>query len=267
MATQRLLENDGKCCCNAKDPNSILYKILTNEEYEKIKSHQQPFYQIPPLFPHTSCPSEGNRTVILKTPDLTCTRALDVFLKTIIFIRKLPSFFQLPLEDQILLSQHSWVPLFILGLAQERLEFDLKETFVPSVLTAILDQSHMDNEALEHFSVGAFISEVQKIKNFLGKFWSADICAKEYAYLKGIVLFNPELRGLKYHGYVQTLQLEAHHTLMEFTSTMHSKHHWRYTWIMEMLAILRNFDKETEYLNTLLHHESLTFQLPNLIPT
>ncbi|KAJ6665831.1 hypothetical protein lerEdw1_001303 [Lerista edwardsae] len=103
----------------------------------------------------------------------------------------------------------------------------------------------MDNAALKHFPRGASGTEVQKIKNFLGKFWNADICAKEYAYLKGIVLFNPGLGGLKNHVYVQTLQLEAQHTLMDFISMVHRKHRWRYTWIMEMLAVLRNFDTET----------------------
>uniref|UniRef100_A0A8C9JUY5 NR LBD domain-containing protein n=1 Tax=Panthera tigris altaica TaxID=74533 RepID=A0A8C9JUY5_PANTA len=34
-------------------------------------------------------------------------------------------------------------------------------------------------------------AEVQVIKCFLAKCWSLDISTKEYAYLKGTVLFNP----------------------------------------------------------------------------
>lgn len=33
--------------------------------------------------------------------------------------------------------------------------------------------------------------EIQAIKGFLAKCWSLDISTKEYAYLKGTVLFNP----------------------------------------------------------------------------
>ncbi|XP_028578675.2 nuclear receptor subfamily 0 group B member 2-like isoform X1 [Podarcis muralis] len=243
MAAQGPFEMGGKCCSGSVSPQSILYQILNNEERWKTEGNPHCF---PLPFPNIGCPCEVNRRVILKIPGVTCNRALEVLLKTITFIRKLPSFFQLPLEDQILLIRQGWAPLFLLGLAQERVDFELLETSVPSLLKAVLlNQSPAGEYKLENSPLGASLAEVQKIKDFLGKFWNADICAKEYAYLKGIVLFNPDLHDLKCHHYVQALQQEARHTLIEFVSMTHSRSRRRYAWMMESLGFLRTFSPDT----------------------
>nr|XP_034966485.1 nuclear receptor subfamily 0 group B member 2-like [Zootoca vivipara] len=247
MAARGPFEIGGKCCSGSVYPQSILYQILNNEERWKTEGHPQ-HSPLPFLFPNIGCPCEVNRRVILKMPGVTCNRASEVLLKTITFIRKLPSFFQLPLEDQILLIRQGWAPLFLLGLAQERVDFELLETSVPSLLKAVLlNQSPAGEYHLkpENSPLGASLAEVQKIKDFLGKFWNADICAKEYAYLKGIVLFNPDLHDLKYHHYVQALQQEAQHTLVEFVSMTHSRSRRRYVWMLELLGFLRTFSPDT----------------------
>ncbi|XP_020654258.3 nuclear receptor subfamily 0 group B member 2 [Pogona vitticeps] len=238
-------ENSGKCCNDMVSSSNILYQILNCEEQQKTRMVHQHFL-LPPLLPKIHCPCEVNRRVILKTPNITCTRASEVLLKTIMFIRNLPSFFQLPPEDQLLLMTHSWVPLFILGLAQDQVDFELEELSTPSLLKMILlNQYVTDHVKLESSPLGFSFVEVQKIKNFLGKVWKADISAREYAYLKGIVLFHPDVRDLKYRHYVQTLQQEAQHALMECISMIYSRSLRRYTWIMELLGFLRSFHTDT----------------------
>ncbi|XP_077782325.1 nuclear receptor subfamily 0 group B member 1-like isoform X2 [Podarcis muralis] len=207
MAAQGPFEMGGKCCSGSVSPQSILYQILNNEERWKTEGNPHCF---PLPFPNIGCPCE------------------------------------LPLEDQILLIRQGWAPLFLLGLAQERVDFELLETSVPSLLKAVLlNQSPAGEYKLENSPLGASLAEVQKIKDFLGKFWNADICAKEYAYLKGIVLFNPDLHDLKCHHYVQALQQEARHTLIEFVSMTHSRSRRRYAWMMESLGFLRTFSPDT----------------------
>ncbi|XP_072912526.1 nuclear receptor subfamily 0 group B member 2-like isoform X2 [Hemitrygon akajei] len=178
-----------KCSCGQGSHSSILYSIL-NKDYPKESSccHCQHHH-------HSSAPGcscEFRKKVVLKTPEATCRLASEVLLKTLTFIKNLPSFCQLPEKDQVLLMQNCWAPLFVLGLAQERVDFEVVEAVAPSLLRRILlNQKAMDGLDQEADLNTPTLEEVQRIKLFLVKFWSMDISTKEYAYLKGITLFNP----------------------------------------------------------------------------
>lgn len=127
------------------------------------------------------------------TPHRTCREALDVLAKTLAFLRNLPSFCQLPPQDRRQLLRCCWGPLFLLGLAQDTVTFEVAELPVPSILKKIL---------LEEPTSGAghgqvldrpqpSLAAVQWLQCCLESFWSLELGPKEYAYLKGTILFNP----------------------------------------------------------------------------
>ncbi|NXW75087.1 NR0B2 protein, partial [Hirundo rustica] len=183
------------------------------------------------------------RRVVLRTPEAICRRASEVLLKTSTFIRNLPSFYHMPWEDQFVLIQQNWPPLFVLGMAQEGVDFDLREIPATSLLKKILlNQSSTSMNELGSSSAGASLAEVQKMKNLLWKFWDLDISAKEYAYLKGIILFNSECSVLKCLPYVQSLQQEAQKALMEFISTMFHGSLGRFSLLLQLIKSLRDID-------------------------
>ncbi|NWH57090.1 NR0B2 protein, partial [Geococcyx californianus] len=185
------------------------------------------------------------RRAVLKTPEGTYRKASEVLLKTLAFIRNLPSFYQVPWEDQLVLIQQNWAPLFVLGMAQEGVDFDLTEISTPSLLKKILlNQSLIPGNEPGSLSPGASLAEVEKVKNLLWKFWDLDISAKEYAYLKGIILFNSGCHVLKCLPYVQTLQQEAQQALMEFLSMMFHRHQHRFAWILQLIASLQDIDAD-----------------------
>ncbi|NXJ69046.1 NR0B2 protein, partial [Rostratula benghalensis] len=185
------------------------------------------------------------RRAVLKTPESTCRRASEVLLKTLTFIRNLPSFYHLPWEDQLILIQQNWAPLFVLGMAQEGVDFDLREISAPSLLkTILLNQSLTASSELGSSSPGASLAEAQKMKNLLWKFWDLDISAKEYAYLKGIILFNSGCLVLQCLPYIQTLQQEAQRALMEFISMMFNRNLGRFAWILQLVASLQDVDRD-----------------------
>ncbi|NXN79342.1 NR0B2 protein, partial [Bombycilla garrulus] len=185
------------------------------------------------------------RRVVLRTPEATCGRASEVLLKTSTFIRNLPSFYHMPWEDQFVLILQNWAPLFVLGMAQEGVDFDLREIPDTSLLKKILlNQSPTAMNELGSSSAGASLAEVQKVKNLLWKFWDLDISAKEYAYLKGIILFNSECRVLKCLPYVQSLQEEAQKALMEFISKMFHGSLSRFASILQLITSLRDIDAD-----------------------
>nr|XP_033793431.1 nuclear receptor subfamily 0 group B member 2-like [Geotrypetes seraphini] len=239
----------GKCQCQTEHTDGILYHILNQElptnKWECCNYHRYHRHLLP-WVSTGDCPCGESRQVALKTPEITCRRASAVLLKTVVFIRNLPSFYLLPRGDQILLIQQSWVPLFALGLAQERVDFDLQEMLVPSLLRKILlNQSEMAGDKLCDATLGVPLAEVHQLKCFLGKFWHLDICAKEYAYIKGIILFNPEIYGLRFPHYVQTLQQEAWRMLIEFNLSMYSRNQARFNWILGAFANLQAISANT----------------------
>ncbi|XP_074720827.1 nuclear receptor subfamily 0 group B member 2-like [Strix uralensis] len=244
MATEIPAEQSGKCQREIHRAKSIPYQILHKEHESEAKRHQQ--YRSPHRFTGSKgCSCMDRRRVVLKTPEATCRRASEVLLKTLSFIRNLPSFYHVPWEDQLVLIQQNWAPLFVLGMAQEGVDFDLREISAPSLLKKILlNQSWTASNELGSSLLGASLAEVQKMKNLLWKFWDLDISVKEYAYLKGIILFNSGCHVLKCLPYVQTLQQEAQQALMEFISMMFHRNLARFSWILRLIASLQDIDAD-----------------------
>ena len=90
--------------------------------------------------------------------------------------------------------RNSWAPLLVLGMAQDTLDFETVETSEPSMLQKILTNCQNKQEiSTGHNGQGVSLVDVQGIKMFLSKCWGLNISTKEYAYLKGVILFNPGL--------------------------------------------------------------------------
>ena len=111
-----------------------------------------------------------------------------MLVKTVHFMKNLPAFNQLPLNDQFSLLQKCWAPLFILGLAQEGVRFEVTDTPADSMLKKILLNCQ---ESLNVEREQPTLAGVSKLKSCLKKFGSLDLTPKEYAYLKGTLIFNP----------------------------------------------------------------------------
>lgn len=140
-----------------------------------------------------SCGSTRRRTV-LRTPQVTSKAASAVLVKTLRFVKNVPCFRELPEDDQLALIRSSWAPLLVLGLAQDRVEFETMETVEPSMLQRILtgqpERQSEGHGCQTRGAPGVSVLDIEAIKAFLKKCWSVDISTKEYAYLKGAVLFN-----------------------------------------------------------------------------
>ncbi|KAJ8013314.1 hypothetical protein DPEC_G00051980 [Dallia pectoralis] len=198
-----------------------------------------------------SCGSSRSRAC-LRSPQITCKAASAVLVKTLRFVKNVPCFHGLPEEDQLLLVRSGWAPLLVLGLAQDRVDFETTETAEPSMLQRILTggcggQSGLADRpgpgeppAEQSAGVdGVSLSDIQGIKAFLKKCWVLDISTKEYAYLKGAVLFNSDLQGLRYLHYIQSLQREAHQALNEHVKLIYRGDATRFAKLLIALSMLR----------------------------
>lgn len=169
------------CPCQASAARpTILYTLLS------------PSIRTRPVEPaaRSHCLCQQHRPVRLCAPQRTCREALDVLAKTVAFLKNLPSFCYLPPEDQRRLLEGCWGPLFLLGLAQDTVTFEVAEAPVPSILKKILlEEASSGGQLPDHPQPS--LAAVRWLQQCLESFWSLDLGTKEYAYLKGTILFNP----------------------------------------------------------------------------
>ncbi|XP_074832640.1 nuclear receptor subfamily 0 group B member 2 [Carettochelys insculpta] len=218
-----------RCQCHSEENrNAILYTLLSQNLNHSWGSHS-PSQQ--------RCLCQKRRTVCLQTPQVTCQAASDVLVKTVSFMKNLPSFQLLPWGDQLLLLDSCWAPLFILGLVQEMVTFEVMETPAPSMLKRILLDGQSKREEPERTQ--PTLAGVRRLQCCLNTFWSLDLSPKEYAYLKGAILFNPDVPGLRASLYIESLQREAQRALQEVLVPLHPEDQGRFARILLIASTLR----------------------------
>nr|AKQ53342.1 orphan nuclear receptor protein [Acanthogobius hasta] len=251
------------CRCRGtaiRNNNSILYNILKSDSLA-IAQEEQPQLQQQAsqhLF-HRSSSSSGasaqdarqtpcscgstRRRGVLRSPQVTCKAASAVLVNTLRFVKNVPCFRELPEDDQLALIRSGWAPLLVLGLAQDRVDFETTETVEPSmlqrILTGVPDRQSELLAGQNRAAAGVSVVDIESIKAFLKTCWSVDISTKEYAYLKGAVLFNPDVEGLRCLHYIQSLQREAHQALNEHVRLVHLEDSTRFAKLLIALSMLR----------------------------
>lgn len=158
-------------------PSGILYSILSGRGSGYTDGK-----------PDRNCHCEWTRTVCLKDPKVASQAASAVAVKTFRFIRGLPSFCQLPPADQASLLRHCWVHLFVLGLAQDQIALEVKDVPDSSILRQILLGPGLEERDRRRRPT---VAEVHGLRALMNHLWTLELSPKEYAYLKGALLFNP----------------------------------------------------------------------------
>nr|XP_057940752.1 nuclear receptor subfamily 0 group B member 2a [Doryrhamphus excisus] len=226
---------DNRCHCSVGSDrllNPILFNILSQLDSSNPRSNNFSYRSIP-----HRCNCELRPTVCLKRPLEICKEASGVLVKTIHFMKNLPAFNQLPPNDRFLLLKSCWAPLFILGLAQEHVDFEVTDVPADSMLKKILLQRHRGPETEWEQPTMAGVS---KLKSCLKKFWSLDLSPKEYAYLKGTTIFNPDVPDLKAPLFIEGLQQEAQHALSEVVQLLHPERQERFARILLTASMLQS---------------------------
>ncbi|NWH68011.1 NR0B2 protein, partial [Geococcyx californianus] len=214
-----------RCQCRGEDKQTAILYTLLSQNLTCRPAHRR-------------CLCHQRRTVCLRTPHLTCQAASNVLGKTVSFMKNLLSFRLLPREDQLLLLESCWVPLFLLGLVQEMVTFEVMETPAPSMLKKILLDGQSQQQEPERTQ--PTLAAVQRLQCCLNSFWSLDLSPKEYAYLKGAILFNPDVPGLRASLYIESLQQEAQRALQEVLQPLHPGDQSRFAHILLIASRLKS---------------------------
>ncbi|XP_010871906.2 nuclear receptor subfamily 0 group B member 2 [Esox lucius] len=222
-----------------EQPQTILYNILNCNNDRLTNNKHLIRYENNKMMPH-KCHHDQRRVVYLENPEGTRRAVSNVLVKTIHFMKSLPSFNQLPVEDQLSLLKDCWAPLFSLGMAQEQTVFQVKDVPQDGMLKRILlnnQETHDGNGSQPT------LAEVYRLRTCLTRLWALDLSPKEYAYLKGAVLFNPDVLGLSTTEIVDSLQQEAYTALRDVVLTLHPGDLDRFSRILLMTSALQTISK------------------------
>ncbi|XP_048834760.1 nuclear receptor subfamily 0 group B member 1-like [Brienomyrus brachyistius] len=231
--------DDRRSLGDKRQKNSILYSILKNDGQEERQAPGRSGAAVP--LQACSCVSETK--VRLRCPQIACNAASTVLVKTLKFVKNVPCFRELPAEDQLLLVRGGWAQLLVLGMAQDRVDFETAESPEYSMLQRILTGGQDPHDTRQSRNCqGVPLADIRIIKSFLSRCWGLDISTKEYAYLKGAVLFNPDLVGLQYLHYIHGLQREAHQALNEYVKMIHREDSARFAKLFIALSMLRSIN-------------------------
>ncbi|KAI5629757.1 nuclear receptor subfamily 0 group B member 2, partial [Silurus asotus] len=216
--------------------HTILFNILNCKDSCPLEVEDQSIVM-------HSCNCAQWRLVCLRNPERTCQAASEVLLKTMCFIKSLPSFQHLPVWDQFLLLRSRWVSLYILGLAQERIAFEVVHFPTTSFLHKILvhHKNGDGDQETEDFPLN--LAAVQNLKLCLDQLWTFDLSPKEYAYIKGTVLFDPEVPGLINHRAIEGLQNESQRLLHQVIHKLYPNEHSRWTSVLLTVSSLHTIEQ------------------------
>ncbi|GAB1611260.1 nuclear receptor subfamily 2 group C member 1-like [Argonauta hians] len=157
----------------------------------------------------------------------TAARLLFMSVK---WARNIPSFLQQPFRDQAILLEESWSELFILSTSQWSMPID-----IASLLTAngwSLDTQHAEKTAF-------MMTQLRLLQDIINRCNELHVDATEYACLKAITLFRPEIRGLRDSKQVDRLQDQAQLMLSDYTSRHHSSMQPRFGKLLLLLPRIR----------------------------
>ncbi|XP_030265896.1 nuclear receptor subfamily 0 group B member 1-like isoform X1 [Sparus aurata] len=233
-------------CCECREREdaargSILYSILN-------RGAQCPRGHLETATAQQLCSCACKRKLVLiRAPRLVFKAASEVLVKTFRFVKNVPCFRGLPPEDQLRLVRNSWAPLLVLGMVQDSVDFDTVETQQPSLLHRILTHSkeRQQRTPAETRDPGVPVGDAEGIKMFLVRCRGLSISVREYAFLKGAILFTPEVMDLECREYIQALHTEAERALYEHVRTAHRGNKTgRFGRLRAVLNTLRCMDPE-----------------------
>nr|ADT64884.1 retinoid X receptor [Gryllus firmus] len=144
--------------------------------------------------------------------------------------KHIPHFTSLPLEDQVLLLRAGWNELLIAAFSHRSME--VKDGIVLATgLTIHRNSAHQAG-------VGTIFDRV--LTELVAKMREMKMDKTELGCLRSVILFNPDVRGLKSQQEVEMLREKVYAALEEYTRTTHPDEPGRFAKLLLRLPALRS---------------------------
>lgn len=174
----------------------------------------------------------------LINPDKIYESSTRYLYMSVSWARNIPTFLELPFRDQAILLEESWSELFILCMIQCSLPLDIGVLLSAAGLQVSIDKVPSEK-------IASSMADLRFLQHIVQRFQGIQIDSTEFACLKAIVLFKPDLRGLRCPQYVESLQDQAQGMLGEYIRTTHSSNPARFGKLLLMLPSLRSVSQKS----------------------
>ncbi|KAK2145159.1 hypothetical protein LSH36_698g00019 [Paralvinella palmiformis] len=190
------------------------------------------------IYSHMSAMFVGDRlleTSAFRLPHHVTGESLQEISARLLFsivnwIRHISGFLALPNLDQVLLLEEAWRDLFLLSLAQ----WD-----IPLELHTIMECAGLKQDNVINDKFTSLINDVKIVRDVVMRFRRLKLDRTEYACMKAVSLFRPEIRGLHQAVEVETMQDQAHVLLSEYIRHQFPRQPTRYGRLLLMIPTLR----------------------------
>ena len=118
----------------------------------------------------------------LINPDKIYESSVRILYMSVSWARSIPTFLQLPFQDQALLLEESWSELFILSMIQCSLPMDIG---------ILLSASGVQMQEKPGDKMVTSVNDLRTLQHIVGRFQALTIDSTEFACLKATVLFKP----------------------------------------------------------------------------
>lgn len=144
--------------------------------------------------------------------------------------KHIPHFTSLPISDQVLLLRAGWNELLIAAFSHRSI--DVKDGIV--LATGLTIQRSSANQV----GVGGIFDRV--LTELISKMREMKMDKTELGCLRSVILFNPDVRGLKSIQEVEVLREKVYAVLEEYTRTTHPNEPGRFAKLLLRLPALRS---------------------------
>ncbi|XP_066901708.1 retinoic acid receptor RXR isoform X4 [Halyomorpha halys] len=211
------------------------------EERQRTKERDQNEVESTSSF-HTDMPVErileAERRVDFKVEPMveyenanTLFQATDKQLVQLVeWAKQIPHFTSLPIEDQVLLLKAGWNELLIAGFSHRSIS--VKDKIVlGSGVTVCRNTAHQAGvDTIFDRALTELVSKMREMK----------MDKAELGCLRTIILYNPDVRGLRSIGEVETLREKVYAALEEYTRSTHPEEPGRFAKLLLRLPSLRS---------------------------
>ncbi|XP_039881739.1 photoreceptor-specific nuclear receptor [Simochromis diagramma] len=224
-----------KPCSNISNNHRFMVSLLTAETCAKLEPEDveenidvttnserdlTPFDSR--LSPYTSsCPENVYET---------SARLLFMSVK---WAKNLPVFAHLPFRDQVILLEEAWSEMFLLCAIQWSLPMD------SCPLLSLPDLS-----TPQQANINLLTADLQILEEVFSRFKALTVDPTEFACLKAIVLFKPEIRNLKDPEQVENLQAQSQVLLGQHIHSVYPNQGARFGRLILLLPSLRFVNSE-----------------------
>ncbi|XP_017289502.1 nuclear receptor subfamily 5 group A member 2-like [Kryptolebias marmoratus] len=193
----------------------------------------------------TSCQKSSFSPIYVLADQLLCS--IVEWARTFIFFK------QLKVSDQMKLLHYCWSELLVLDIVSRQVLYGKEGSLL------LVTGHQVELSKIASHADPALVRLAQRGKDFMEKLQILMVDRQEFACMKFLILFNPDVKELEDYKFVESVQEQVEGALLEYTLTASPQYSGRFTHLLLCLSDLRSLSALVE---DYLHRRHLSGEVP-----